>query len=544
MEIVMMYLYAYQTTQFYLIVLPFTALCIAISALLLSFTKKSNLISSSYLWACLWLGLSLCFGFIVVDDNLIGTPTNLAMLPFIIGFGLLHSSRWAYRLLFGILLYNIVHAILIEMQVISPLILSYNSVFELLFLTATFTIIIILGSLNAHYSSHIYRVLRIRKQAIEQDIEHTAYLNNTNYYNFIRFQKDLDTQSRDVMSLISDVRHLFLEPIEKKPKEALSKTGKMLSAIDQIVRNIESKAKQWSDAPTKPKLSKIERIKTTTCDESLDRKVLFYVGLLMAFGTIFLIDDSTLFLYVLGLASLAIFFFLSYALYPYKPKWARFFGFFVITCTLIFLHFRFSSLHGTAPILQMTELIFSLFLIYRFGWKRVVFVPVLFVVFSFIEFYLIRQNMMETTILHDPPLPTLVIFFFIIGLSLLLLSNFLKKRLAFFIQQLSEQNKERLLKRDMLWQLKNQHLNHMKQLYKLSDSNSHRLRAPVARVLGLLGLYSELYSVQMIEEEFGKSMTDLINTSLNEIQDEIEQMQQHFELYLEYDKNELISTIN
>lgn len=530
-EISMMLMYAKHDPKFFFIIFPVTALIVAVYLFISILLKREISISKSTYVFNWWIGFSLCFGFFVVDDNLIGTPTNLIMLAVLIWYGLFFPKSWGIALVLGLLVYNGTRSLLLNFTDFNPLILDYHPIFELYFLLATFCLIVILSSLKKHKSNRLYSILLTRQQILEVDIQHTIRLYNATYFDYRAFKTNFDEHTREVLGICKQVYQLLLTPLSAKPKQIFNKTERLLNTIDSILRAIQSSVISWNDMEVAPKLNKNKFKHINFTDYALDRKIFLYFSIILAIGITFFINEKNLHSYAIITLFLTFLFALTYLFYPINPKFTSVFGFFNTTLILIYLHFSFSSLSGTAPILLMMELLFCIFLIYRFGWEKVFLIPIVFIVFSCIHFYLIRSGTIQSIILHDPPLPNLVLFYFIIGLSLLVLSSFFKDRSTDFIQKLEDLNKERRAKRDELLRIKHKRSKQINHLYELSDTNSHKLRAPVARILSLVALFNEVPSLEVLKEEFGLNMVESINQSVAEIENEILDMQLHFEQY-------------
>jgi hypothetical protein len=510
-----------------LFILPWFSLAVCISILLSK--KLFPAIYDRYKLYMIFgvLASMLVYRTLVVDDNIIGTPTNLSLLPVLVGFGLFHSKKLGFGLLLVLLLWNALHASAVFNGFLTPWVLAYPPLLELYFLTASFGMIVLISSLNEHYSSHIDRVLRFREATLNRDLKIISYLNNANQYAFKSFRHNIDVQSRKVQDLCKQLA----KHIESSDKiyTTLATSEKLLLIIDKILRNIELRAHDWVDQAKSPPLNKQQIRQKTFQDASLDRRLLIYIGLLLGLGIVFYLNQVSLHHFAIAQAILSVFFIGLGFLVSYYPRLSIYTGISIFTLYLLFMHTQFSSYSGTAPIMQMTELLFSIFLIYRFGWKRIFFVPVLFVVFAILQFYLVRYGLSSATILHDPPLPALVLFYFLIGLSLLILSRFFKKRQEEYAEMMRQQNKERRNRRDELWIVKTQRKEQLTRIYELSDRNSHRLRAPVARIMSLLELQKEGVPAEMIELQLGQSVIKVILKALEELQSEIHHMQQHFE---------------
>lgn len=228
--------------------------------------------------------------------------------------------------------------------------------------------------------------------------------------------------------------------------------------------------------------------------------------------------------YILVALSLA-----SYASLPfYKTYPEQVFKGVAIAFGIVLLLARLSYTNslGSSPVLAMAELFFSVMMIFRYGIKKLWWLPTAFLLLSAIRLYVIENQWFNHWAVDDPSGLSIIFFFFFAGFFLYLFTAFYTSRLqrvsarldftAKRMTQIAEQTKENTA---ILEQ-------HYAILQELASHNSHELRRPVARIQAVIQLYDDLLDQEMDPHEMtGIPLRDELITNMKEVIREMDQFE-------------------
>lgn len=181
----------------------------------------------------------------------------------------------------------------------------------------------------------------------------------------------------------------------------------------------------------------------------------------------------------------------------------EFFNAQIIIHTIILALFKFSVVNSNAsgPMQIMLELALSITSVYYYGMKLGFWVPLLFILTSYYRLFLIEYDPTFEINIIDPPGGRLIIIGFILMIYTTVFSGLFSHKIAGLLDK-NEKNNISLDIASIKLQAQNKALEET--FEKLEDAaviNSHRLRAPIARIKGLIIIYNEIKDLDLSEDD-------------------------------------------
>lgn len=248
---------------------------------------------------------------------------------------------------------------------------------------------------------------------------------------------------------------------------------------------------------------------------------LFSILIQPLLNTYYLSSFTTVMLLCLSIIS-----FICIAFYKRKPDLSLLVVIISFGIVLSISNGIFSASNGGGPILLVTEMFYSVVLIYRYGVRKTWWIPLIFITLSYVHLYSYESQLFDHWIIDDPIAFKYYIYFFIVGSALFIFSMSFSKKLDVLVKKLT-------IARDRLSETKDEVESQTKDLEKayeaikkISNHNSHDLRRPVARIIGLLQLYNDMgQELELVESMLGKSLQEEINLAMQEMQEELQEFE-------------------
>lgn len=189
----------------------------------------------------------------------------------------------------------------------------------------------------------------------------------------------------------------------------------------------------------------------------------------------------------------------------------------------------FTDVTGILPVVIFYELTTNLILILIFGWKRVWWVITLSILFNFLKYYLFTNQLFDHWIhLESEHLATFFVVNACVGMTyflLLYLSQHIKRIGEWANDSFLEQHfaiQEQKERTSILSKLQEKHK-------ETSTKNSHQLRAPLARMQGLIKMVeSEVddANAEMIDLDDQELLHDTFKMSIAELEERLQEMEE------------------
>lgn len=193
---------------------------------------------------------------------------------------------------------------------------------------------------------------------------------------------------------------------------------------------------------------------------------------------------------------------------------------FLFTLFLTYVKFRITNASGSGAMQTLIEFSLSITVIYYFGLKKSFWLPLFFVATSVLRLYVMQTSfisymqIIETEFLRVNITATIILIYF------LNISETFRNRMVELFDRSSkisaslESSRKRLEVDNMALQ------EAYNQVEDMATINSHRLRAPIARIQGLVHLINSLQEEQY-NEDLPVDLSSEINRSLQELEDEL-----------------------
>lgn len=200
----------------------------------------------------------------------------------------------------------------------------------------------------------------------------------------------------------------------------------------------------------------------------------------------------------------------------------------ILIHTIIVTYFKFSIVNenGSGPLSTMLELSISITCVYYYGKKYGLWIPLLFILSSYYRLYLIEHITSFTIDVVNPNGGRLMVTGFALMIYTTLFSGLFSHRVEVLLEK-NEKNNIALDIASLKAQAQNLALiETFKKLEDVAVINSHRLRAPIARIKGLLIMYNELKNAGFADNDAITTISlknEIIN-SINEFNIEYEKI--------------------
>lgn len=193
---------------------------------------------------------------------------------------------------------------------------------------------------------------------------------------------------------------------------------------------------------------------------------------------------------------------------------------FLFTLFLTYVKFRITNASGSGAIQTLIEFSLSITVIYYFGLRKSFWLPLLFILTSVLRLYLMQTSFIAYMQIVETEFLRLNITATVILLYFLSISDGFRSRIISLFDSSSQvlESLERSKKRLEVDNLALQEA--YKQIEDMATINSHRLRAPIARIQGLVHLINSLQEEQY-NDELPVDLSSEINRSLQELEDEL-----------------------
>lgn len=269
-----------------------------------------------------------------------------------------------------------------------------------------------------------------------------------------------------------------------------------------------------------------ERIESTQVDEKIIQLFFLFGMAYAAITAVYSFLNENLYVLIYA-SSFSISLLLAGIFMP--NKWIkRYFLFTVLMFSILVLGLKFviTNSNGSGPLQSMLELVLSITIVYLYGFKKGGWLPVLFIGSTFIRLWMLKNNVGTHWIVLDAESLRINL----IGVCLIL---FVLAFSGTFTEVISKEIiRYKLYKEDL--DLAQTKLNlqtialeeSYQQIEQLADLNSHRLRAPVARIQGLMLLMQELQTNGVLDDHDEIVDLDLkseLEKSIIELKDEMDQ---------------------
>lgn len=218
------------------------------------------------------------------------------------------------------------------------------------------------------------------------------------------------------------------------------------------------------------------------------------------------------------LLGLSIISFISLGFYKKYPNTSFFI---VVACfglVLAISNAIFSATNGGGPILAVTEMFYSVVLIYRYGFRRTWWIPVIFVSGAYAHLFAFENQQFSHWVIDDPIAIKYALYFMLVGTALFVFSMSFSKKLNTLGAQLTNTtDRLEITKNEVAKSARDLELAY-EAIKKISNHNSHDLRRPVARVMSLLQLYHDVgEELEVVESMLGKSLKGEIAKAIEEM---------------------------
>jgi hypothetical protein len=348
-------------------------------------------------------------------------------------------------------------------------------------------------------------------------------INNTSKVEINSFKRFIQTRSKQLLRLVKECKNLLDEHGMNYDRKIKEHIHSIYLDMDFLIRHIEQKAKhQLSNKIITRKTLQLDAFNSLL--ENLksmhDRSFLMYVSLITLLAESILLPSAaypSISVIILCCAALMS---LLYLLYEWLPDLCSSLGFGILVSVLLFLHLQMSSRNGMAHVIQMAEMMLSIYLIFRFGWKYALWVGISFICFSIICMALIRSGKWDPVMRFDPDPVSLVGFFAIAASSFILLARFSVTRNDIMQHQLDILHQQTQQKRYDLSKTYKEHKQKLDQINSISTSNSHELRAPIARMMGIMDIIND----PTIDTSSRQEFESFISNSLNEAESVVDEL--------------------
>lgn len=177
---------------------------------------------------------------------------------------------------------------------------------------------------------------------------------------------------------------------------------------------------------------------------------------------------------------------------------------------------------GTGSLHSLIELSVAITAVYFYGFSKAYWVPLLFIITSFVRLFLFQAGYLEWMLISNPPAIRVSISAGVLMVYVALFAGLFSKR----ISELISDYKSTITKLELSeLKIKTQETalrETYEKLETLASDNSHLLRAPIARIKGLLIIYNELSSSVSDQEELLQSISlkEEILNSIAEFEEE------------------------
>jgi|GEM_PF-7008303 len=234
------------------------------------------------------------------------------------------------------------------------------------------------------------------------------------------------------------------------------------------------------------------------------------------------------------LLALSVISFLSIVLYNKFPKSSFLIVVISFGVVLTISNAIFSATNGAGPILAITEMFYSVILIYRYGIRKTWWIPAFFIIGAYVHLYAFESGTFSHWAIDDPIAEKYTIYFMLVGTALFVFSMSFSKKLKVVASRLTTTT-SRLIetRKEVEKSTKDLELAY-EAIKEISEHNSHGLRRPVARILSLLQLYKDMgEELEVVESVTGKSLKIEISKAIEEMNVQL----QDFEELLKVNKN-------
>lgn len=240
--------------------------------------------------------------------------------------------------------------------------------------------------------------------------------------------------------------------------------------------------------------------------------IILPVGIQPLFNSFEVAPALSIGLYILSILSFLSF--LSYKKYPEITIKAISVAF---GSLLIFARLTYTNEIGSSPVLSITELFISMMMIFRYGWQKVYWVPLGFILLSILRQVAFDMSWFSHWYVQDPPKLILVIFFALVGFFLQLFSSYYIVKLQKVSKRLMKSSNQL---EDLIELQENENIQlerSIAELQDMSSRNSHEIRRPIARMQAVIQMYEDLQQSGLNPEEAtGISIKDEFEKNLQE----------------------------
>lgn len=240
---------------------------------------------------------------------------------------------------------------------------------------------------------------------------------------------------------------------------------------------------------------------------------IFSLAIQPLLNTYYLSEATTFILLALSIIS-----FVSLGFYKKHPKGSFFLVVASFGVILAISNAIFSATNGGGPILAVTQMFYSVVLIYRYGIKKTWWIPVFYVFCAYAHLFAFQSGKFSHWSIDDPISIKYALYFLLIGTALFVFSLTFSKKLNVASTRLTKTTERLQQTRDEVEKSTRELELAYKAIKKISNHNSHDLRRPVARILSLLQVYHDMgEELEVVESMIGKSLKEEINKAIQEM---------------------------